>query len=79
MVTAKLDALAARTGNRNKKSALKKKDLEMKKRREAMNEKLENGLTDLLSFQQVMGVILKVGDPKTGDDDDDEFSVAIAT
>ena len=73
MVTAKLDALAARTGNRNKKSALKKKDLEMKKRREAMNEKLENGLTDLLSFQQAMGGILKVGDPKTGDDDDDKF------
>ena len=75
METSKMDALAARASNTNVKSNVKKKALQMKERRNAMKERLENGLVDICSFQQSMGglMMLNTGGYNNDDDNDDQY------
>ena len=73
MVSSRLDALAAQTGNRNVKSLKHKKNVEMQKRREVLKEKLKNGKIELRIYQQSMGGLLTFTGTENDDNVDDHF------
>ena len=70
--TSQLDTLAAKTGNKNIKKNKEKKTLKLEKIRCDMKDKLENGLVELMIYQQTMGGMITIPDVSSNLDGDEE-------
>lgn len=70
--TSQLDTLAAKTGNKNIKKNKEKKTLKLEKIRCDMKDELENGLVELMIYQQTMGGMITIPDVSFNLDGDEE-------